>query len=288
MPCLLFYHLGNTDTQDIQIFMNYNHIRGIIFSPTGGTKKIVNYIGQRLSQKWDIPYLPTPYTLPTERDGWKPIQQDELVVWGSPVYAGRIPNKTLDFVKQYIKGYGNQTVIVSVYGGRNFDDALAEMCGIAEAGGLTPIAATAVVSRHVFSDTLSHDRPNTEDLHEIDSFCEHICFDHHNCLNIPGNKNPQHYYQPLKEDLTPAKFLKALPLIDKTKCTQCGKCCHCCPTGIIQKTESIHIEGICIKCQACTTLCPTNAIAFHDPDFLSHVKMLEQNYGKDCRNAYFT
>ena len=38
------------------------------------------------------------------------------------------------------------------------------------------------------------------------------------------------------------------------------------------------MTGICIKCQACVRYCPTGARYFDDPDFLSHVRMLEENF----------
>ena len=48
--------------------------------------------------------------------------------------------------------------------------------------------------------------------------------------------------------------------------------------GAISFDNFIDVPGTCIKCQACIKKCPTHAKYFDDEAFLSHVKMLEQNY----------
>ena len=42
--------------------------------------------------------------------------------------------------------------------------------------------------------------------------------------------------------------------------------------------KTMEAVGLCIKCQACVRKCTLHAKYFEDPDFLSHVAMLEQNY----------
>ena len=91
------------------------------------------------------------------------------------------------------------------------------------------------------------------------------------------------YYTPLKEDGAPAKFLKAKPLTDWSKCSRCGACARFCPMGSIDR-ETMEAVGVCIKCQACVRKCTRRAKYFDDPDFLSHVAMLEQNYTRRAEN----
>ena len=91
------------------------------------------------------------------------------------------------------------------------------------------------------------------------------------------------YYTPLKEDGTPAKFLKAKPLTRWEKCNRCGACARACPLGSIDK-ETMEAVGLCIKCQACVRRCTVHAKYFEDRDFLSHVAMLEQNYTQRAEN----
>ena len=52
---------------------------------------------------------------------------EDLVVLGVPVYAGRVPNLLLPYVRDSIRGSGTPAVPVVLYGNRNFDDGLMEL-----------------------------------------------------------------------------------------------------------------------------------------------------------------
>lgn len=267
--------------------MNINEIIGVYFSPTGGTKRIVSYAIQVLSERFGVPYRTISYTTPTDRQQGKSIPHDALVVWGTPVYAGRIPNKTLPFVDQFIQGNSNPLIAIAVYGGRHYDNTLSEMVLKAKQGGLNPIGAAAMVSRHVFSQTLSKNRPTEEDLHQLRDFVMRLPIEGGPELSVPGEEDPQIYYTPLREDLQPAKFLKSKPQLIIEQCIRCEKCAAVCPMGSIDLTSKIPVfEGLCIKCQACIRNCEQKAIRMEDADFLSHVKMLEINV-KEERVADF-
>ena len=107
-------------------------------------------------------------------------------------------------------------------------------------------------------------------------------------IAVPGEGLQAPYYVPKKEDGTPAKFLKALPQFAADRCEGCGRCAESCPTGCITLHEGRpHAEGVCIKCQAFVRRCPAQAVAFADADFLSHVRMLEQNFSAPARNTFW-
>ena len=53
--------------------------------------------------------------------------------------------------------------------------------------------------------------------------------------------------------------------------------------GSIDKT-TMEAVGLCVKCQACVRKCTRRAKYFEDPDFLSHVAMLERNYTGRAEN----
>ena len=55
----------------------------------------------------------------------------------------------------------------------------------------------------------------------------------------------------------------------------------------IDPEDPSKIDGICIKCQACIRGCPQHALYFDDPAFLSHVRMLTQNFTQRRENAFF-
>ena len=95
------------------------------------------------------------------------------------------------------------------------------------------------------------------------------------------------YYIPKGTDGEPAKFLKAKPRTDLTKCTNCGTCARLCPMGAIDPEDVYSVPGTCIKCQACVRKCTKHAKYFDDPAFLSHVAMLEQTFTEPKKNEVF-
>ena len=151
------------------------------------------------------------------------------------------------------------------YGGRAYDNALAEMCELLTKNNFKPAAGGAFLCRHVFSDKLAAGRPDAADLGELRMLAQSAALKLRSEGEIKPPKVPGDaqaaYYTPLKTDKTPAKFLKANPS---------------------------NIPGTCIKCCACTTYCPSGAKKFDDPDFLSHTAMLEKFWTESRKeNAVF-
>ncbi len=93
--------------------------------------------------------------------------RDELVIFGIPVYAGRVPNKILPDIEKGFRGDDTPLIPISVYGNRNFDDALMELKMVLEDRGFHSVAAAAVTSRHVFSNSLAAGRPDADDMQDF-------------------------------------------------------------------------------------------------------------------------
>ena len=273
--------------------MRIEKVKAVYFSPTGNTDKAVNAVAETIGEKLSVPVEIIDFTLPCRRNTENVFDSKDLVVFGSPVYAGRIPNKILPYIQASFDGNGALAVAVSVYGNRNFDDALTELCHELEAHGFHTIAAAAVTSSHVFSDKIAPGRPDNEDITEIREFAENVAEkimaaeEIPQPVKVPGNDPVGAYYTPLGEDGSPAKFLKAKPVTDTELCGKCGICADVCPMGSIDKNDSSIVNGICIKCQACIKKCPVKAKYFDDEAFLSHVKMLENNYTERKENRFF-
>ena len=269
-------------------------IKVYYFSPTGGTRQVAQHLGDRLGALLGAEVEYHSYTLPREREELPQVEAGDVVVWATPVYAGRIPNKTLDYVRCSARANGNPAVALVTFGNRAYDNALAELVGLMEVGGMKPVGAAAMVTRHAFSDTLGAGRPNGEDLAELDRFAANVAtklLTHNSKLltvSVPGEAHPEKYYTPLKTNNAPAGFLKAKPSCNSALCTRCGECMEVCPMGSIGAKDGMPtFDGICIKCQACRSSCPTGAIAFTDPEYLSHVAMIERTFAAAKRAEFF-
>ena len=70
--------------------------------------------------------------------GWQEtlhFAPEELVIFGVPTYAGRVPNVLLPFLKERVQGGGALAAAVVLFGNRNFDDSLIELRDILCADG---------------------------------------------------------------------------------------------------------------------------------------------------------
>ncbi len=265
-------------------------IYAVYFSPTGGTNNVINiitdYIGVKLNEK----VASIDFTSHESRQKIYTFTKNDVLIIGSPTYAGRIPNKIMpDFKKSFV---GNQALCIPIvsFGNRDFDHSLLELQQIMEENNFRIIGAAAIATRHAFSDKLASNRPDEADRKEIYSFCDKLIekLQTKEFKTLPSvlDRVIPPYYTPLKEDGTPAKFLKAKPITDTDQCNQCGICAQVCPMGSIDIKDVTNISGICIKCHACVHKCPKRAKFFDDDQFLSHVKMLETNYIRRFNNYY--
>ena len=273
---------------------NIQRIKAVFFSPCGSTGQIVRRMAAWLSEELAVPAEIHSYTRPQDRQQPFALAPGDLLVWGTPVYAGRIPNMLLPFVKQGVTASNNPAIPVVVFGNRSYDNALAELSAVLKKQGCIPVAGAAVAAAHVFTEALASGRPDQADLKTLKAFCAAAAKKLKSGLpycepQIPGDPEPQAYYTPKKADGTPAVFLKAKPAADPARCTACGICQDLCPMGSIRQQPGAAPEfaGICIKCHACIHGCPHSAIALKDEAFLSHVRMLEEHFTRRKEPEYF-
>lgn len=266
--------------------MRLKRVCVLYFSPTGGTEKIARAAAGELAGKLGLDQEFFDFTRPKGRQAEYRFGPEDLLVMASPVYAGRLPNKLMPEYKAKIFGEDTPAVPLCVFGNRSPDEALRELVLLLEGNGFQIAAAAAFAGRHAFSDKVGEGRPDGDDLEEIAAFAaraaEKLSGDSLPLLEMDRSEIGP-YYTPLKEDGAPAKFLKAKPLTDWSKCSRCGACARFCPMGSIDR-ETMEAVGVCIKCQACVRKCTRRAKYFDDPDFLSHVAMLEQNYTRRAEN----
>ena len=73
------------------------------FSPTGTTEKIVQELVEILAIKFGCEKAYVDFTLPGIRETAQSFGKEDLVVFGTPVYAGRVPNVLLKYIPTRIK-----------------------------------------------------------------------------------------------------------------------------------------------------------------------------------------
>lgn len=253
----------------------------VYFSPTGGTKLIASTVAEAIAAELKLPLEHFDITRPDARKQECNFTRDDLVLIASPTYAGRVPNKMLPEFERLVHGNGTNAVIISVYGGRSNDEGLRELVLLAEKNSFNVIAAAGCVARHSMSGSLAAHRPSQNDLEELAAFgrkAANKAITKPEPVKIDRDTPIAPYYKPLKEDLTPAVFLKAKPQTHADKCIACGLCAEACPMGSISFDDFCTVPGICIKCHACVRCCPTEAKYFDNEELLSHIRMLEKNY----------
>ncbi len=260
-----------------------NGIHVLYFSPTGTTREIVTGIGGKISEyiagKTEINRID--FTLPEARKQAVSFAKEDMVVVGVPVYAGRVPNVLLKYLKT-VAGNGASAVAVVVYGNRNYDDALAELQDILEADGFRVVAAGAFIGEHSFSRTLGQNRPDEHDMGIIVDFAGRIhkkitASDEIPAVAVKGNRPYRDYYKPRDKNGNPADLRKVSPKTS-SECIECGLCADICPMGSIDTKDVSRITGICIKCCACIKNCPVGAKYFDDENYLRHKQELETEF----------
>ena len=151
--------------------MTVNTVWAAYFSATDTTQKVVTQIARRLAQQTGRPMEVFDFTLPQARKEPKVFASGDLVVFGTPVYAGRVPNLLIKYVAS-VQGQGALAVPVVCYGNRNYDDALMELRNTLQAGGFHPVAGAAFSCQHAFSETQNAGRPDISDLTIATGFAE--------------------------------------------------------------------------------------------------------------------
>ncbi len=264
--------------------MHINTVWAAYFSATNTTKTVVTQIARRLAQQAGCPMQTYNFTHPQSRKQAKEFAAGDLVVFGTPVYAGRVPNLLIKFVAS-VQGNGAMAVPVVCYGNRAYDDALMELRNTLEAGGFATVAGGAFACQHAFSQTQNAGRPDISDLTIATGFADQVfhkvealsSLDGHTPVPVEGNNPVGPYYTPRDRHGNPINILKVTPKTTED-CTQCGRCARECPLGSIDPNDATKMIGPCMKCNRCVLVCPVQAKYFDDPNYLYHKTELEEQF----------
>lgn len=276
--------------------MEIKNVWAVYFSGTGTTQKVATALSKSVAQGLDASWQEYCFNLPKARETDLSFGPDDLVVLGVPVYAGRVPNLLLPYVRDMVHGNGALVVPVVLYGNRNFDDGLMELRNVARDNGFHPVAAGAFVGEHSFSKILGAGRPDDQDMALVQQLAQAVIDNVKSLTQAPaqaveveGCDPIRPYYTPRDRHGEPIKdFLKAKPVTDPDKCVKCGLCARVCPMGAIDPNDVSSVVGKCIKCCACVKKCPMGAKYFDHEGYLYHQHELEDQYaGRRAESKIF-
>lgn len=266
--------------------MECKRLKMVYFSPTQTTQKVLESIAHGMDVNEVVHF---DLTYPQSEEQTLEAFSDEVVIIGSPVYAGRLPVVVVERFKR-LKGHHNTlAILVVVYGNREFEDALLELKNLAIDAGFIPIAGGAFIGEHSFSTEetpVAQGRPDRLDLQNAMEFGQEIkekikTLSRSNVqidLEIPGNF-------PYKEGM-PANTVA--PVTHEALCGMCGECIGVCPTGAIFFEDSIKTKvELCIRCCACIRECPHEARVIEDENWKAVGARLNTNCSVRKEPKYF-
>ena len=265
--------------------MEIRTVWNVYFSATGTTEKISTCIAKTAAKLLGSEYKARSFSRPDERAQPLTFSKEDLVVLGIPVYAGRVPNLLLPFIKEKVCGNGALATAVTLFGNRDFDDALIELRDIMQENKFYCISAGAFVGEHSFSTILGAGRPDESDLalasklgEETAKIISNMGVPPLKAIPVKGNEPVRPYYTPRDRFGKPINILKVKPKTDVSKCVDCGTCSRICTMGSISLANVCVVSGVCTKCCACVKRCPESAKYFDDEGYLYHKQELEEMY----------
>lgn len=224
-------------------------IKSVFYSAHSGSRKIANQIAKCFDEnfeKYDI--LKNPIQDKME------FEENDVVVVAAPVFCGRIAPKAIEMI-QKLQGNGAKAVAIAVFGNRDYDDALLELCDALKNKGFLLLSAGAFVAEHSVFRTIAKARPDNSDIEKLNDFAnisiEKLKEGKFDDFNIKGNTNYKKY--------------EPIPLFPKgnSKCTDCMACVNICPVGAISKENPRKTDTKkCTSCSACIDVCKSGARGF--------------------------
>ena len=219
----------------------------IVFSPTGGTKKV----SALLTGTLDGEIITVDLTDSKQNFCTVHLTQEDAAVISVPSYGGRVPAVAVERLTQ-LNGQGARAVLVCVYGNRAYEDTLVELEDAAKQAGFRVIAAVAAVAEHSIVRQFAAGRPDAQDAKQLSDFAQQIwaklSVGDASEPAIPGNR--------------PYKKAGGTGMVPKPtkECTKCGVCAAECPVQAIDKENPKKVdEKACISCMRCISVCPHSA-----------------------------
>ncbi len=231
-------------------------IHAAVFSPTGSSKRMALLLAEGMAKALQAGVELHDWTLPAGRERPVRLAGGDVLVFGFPVYGGRVPEICLPCL-QALEGAGRQAVVLAVYGNRHYDDALLEAGDMLSAQGFTVAAAGAVIAEHCIAPAVAAGRPDASDLELLAAFAASAAQAAAEGRKIAGRLPGARPYKTLPSSAPARPSTLA-------SCTRCGGCAQVCPLGIVGREDPSLVGGGCLRCCACVKFCPQGAKAFLD------------------------
>lgn len=223
-------------------------IFNITFSPTGGTKKCADILANAL----DSDITTVDLCEKTYDSVYIHFNINDICLFAVPSYGGRVPQVAIDRIS-HMTGSGARAIAMVVYGNREQEDTLIELCDALKAANFCVVAGVCAIAEHSVIRKFAAGRPDEDDKAELITFAEKIAEKLENMtepenVTVPGN--------------TPYKKRGGggmKPAADEN-CVKCGKCALSCPVSAISTDDPSSIgDENCISCMRCIAVCPKGA-----------------------------
>ena len=237
----------------------------LCFSPTGGTKRVLDLLAAGLADVEEID-LSAPHGAWADRA----FRAGDFCLIGVPSYGGRVPAAAVERLRT-VRGNGAAAVLVTAYGNRDYDDTLLELRD----------EAVAAVAEHSIMRQFGAGRPDEADRAELADFAARIRKlaerGGGRLEQVPGN--------------APYRAYGGVPMKPKAgrDCTLCGVCAGLCPVEAIPRENPKETDAEkCITCMRCVTVCPSHARALNPVMLMGVTQKLKKACEGRKGNAFFS
>lgn len=236
----------------------------IYFSPTGGTKKVADALGENiLAEKIKIDLIKNAQDLEKLS-----LTGEDICLVAVPSYGGRVSVTAAEQLKT-VKGNGARAILTAVYGNRHIDDTLMELYDILKENGFACVAGVEAVAEHSLMHRFGAGRPDAQDREELAEFAARI-----KALLEKGTRT-----EPTFPGRRPYKVFGGVSMKPEVtgECNRCGICAAECPAHAIPKENpNFTDKEACMTCMHCVFVCPKQARQLDKLMLAESEKRLEQ------------